>query len=167
MKTNLILIGMPSAGKSTIGAILAEELGYDFLDVDALIAERQGASLQEIIRKQGIGAFLAIEGEVGAAVQVEKTVLAPGGSMVFSEAAMENLRQNGLCVYLKVPLATLEERLLLTRETRGLAASADTSVADIFETRRPLYEKYADHTVDCDGKGIEEVVKAVREAADL
>ena len=167
MKSNLILIGMPGAGKSTVGVLLAKTLGYDFVDLDIVIAKKQGKPLQEIIDIQGMDAFLKAEEEAGVNLKTEKTVVAPGGSVVFSEAAMKNLKQDGLCIYLKVPLAALEHRLEKTRATRGLVAAADATVADIFELRRPLYERYADIVIDCTGKEVEDVIVAISKEVGL
>ena len=163
MKSNLILTGMPGAGKSTVGVVLAKVLGYDFLDLDILIAKEQGRPIQEILDIQGVEAFLAIEEAAGISLQVEKTVLAPGGSIVLSPPAMANLKQNGLCVYLEVPLEELRKRLTHSMDSRGIAAPPGVTLEDIFAMRRPLYERYADLTIPCAGKCLEQVVAAILE----
>ena len=165
-KNNIILIGMPGVGKSTVGQILAQRLGYDFIDVDILIAKKQGTPLQEILDNQGIDAFLAIEDEVGRSLTAEKTVLAPGGSIVFSEAAMENLKRLGPCIYLKLPIDQLEARVAHNKGSRGIVGAPNATIDDIFEIRRPLYERYADFTLDCDGMNPEEVAEVVLMAAE-
>jgi len=151
---------MPGAGKSTVGVILAKVLGYDFIDVDILIASRAGMPLQEILNARGIEAFLRIEEQVGANLQAEKTVIATGGSMVLSDIAMRHLKGIGLCVYLDVPLDVLWTRIR-NMETRGIAASPDTTLEQIYETRLPLYRRYADLTISCEQLSTEEVVAEI------
>ena len=160
MKSNLILTGMPGAGKSTVGVILAKVLGFDFVDVDILIAKRQGQTLQEILDTQGIDAFLQIEAQEGASLHTEKTVIATGGSMILSDAAMTHLKGNGLCIYLDVSPDTLVHRLT-NMETRGIAAAADTGIEQIYAERHPRYQRYADLTIDCQDLSMEEVVAEI------
>ena len=107
---NIILIGMPGTGKSVVGRALARRLGYTFLDVDDRIVEQAGMTLPEILRTQGLEAFLEIEGQVGQALECENTVIATGGSMVLSQPAMEHLRENGVTVWLETPLSQICDR---------------------------------------------------------
>lgn len=147
---NIILIGMPGCGKSTVGVLLAKRLGYRYMDVDLLIQEEAGARLFEILRDKGGDYFAALEDRVGASIDASRTVIATGGSMVYGEAAMAHLKRIGKVVYLRVPLAELEHRVN-NFETRGILMQEGQTLADIFAERTPLYERYADITVDCNG----------------
>ena len=161
---NIVLIGMPGTGKSTVGVILAKRLGYDFLDQDLLICRREGKPLPEIIQEKGIDRFLEIEGEVGLGICCHRTVIATGGSAVFSARAMAHLKRNGIFVWLETPLPVLEQRLARgSRHDRGVAAPEDMTLADIYAQRAPLYETYADIRIacDCDTDG---VVQKIRDA---
>jgi len=147
---NIILIGMPGCGKSTVGVLLAKRLGYRYMDVDLLIQEEAGARLFEIVRDKGGDYFAALENRVGASIDASRTVIATGGSMVYGEAAMAHLKRIGKVVYLRVPLAELERRVN-NFETRGILMRKGQTLADVFAERTPLYERYADITVDCNG----------------
>lgn len=140
---NVVMIGMPGSGKSTIGVILAKSLGYDFLDTDLLICRKEGKKLQEIIDKDGLERFLEIEEQVGRELNVESTVVATGGSMVLSTEAMEHLREKSIVVYVEVPLEILKKRIT-NMKTRGIAFKKGETLEDIFMERTPIYEKYAD-----------------------
>ncbi|MCH5325376.1 MAG: shikimate kinase [Eubacterium sp.] len=145
---NIILIGMPGAGKSTVGVLLAKSMAYDFCDTDLVIQKQQGRTLQEIIDSDGLDGFLKAEEDALLSVEVHNTVIATGGSAVFSEAGMSKLKENGVCVYLKVPTDELVRRLTNIK-TRGIACKKGETVADILLERAPYYEKYADVTVEC------------------
>jgi len=160
MKSNLILTGMPGAGKSTVGVILAKVLGYDFVDIDILIAKRQGMPLQDIIDRNGVDAFLKVEEQEACLLEANKTVIATGGSVVLSDRAMAHLKQNGTCIYLDIPLDILETRLL-NMKTRGIAANPGTTLQDIYESRCARYERFADHTIHCGTRSMEEVVAEI------
>jgi len=151
---------MPGAGKSTVGVILAKVLGYDFVDIDILIAKRQGMPLQDIIDQKGVEAFLKIEEEEACLLDTDKTVIATGGSVVLSDLAMAHLKQNGSCIYLDIPLDILETRLL-NMKVRGIAANPGMTLADIYTSRRAYYERYADYTIHCDARSMEEVVTEI------
>lgn len=153
---NIILIGMPATGKSTVGVVLAKMLGYDFLDTDILISNKEKRPLSQIIAECGYERFIEIEGEAGAGLSCERTVISTGGSMVFSEPAMENLSKLGAVVWLDTPVSVLETRLLGSLEDRGVAIPRKMGFREIFELRRPLYEKYADIRIPCEGS-VEEV----------
>ncbi len=155
---NIILIGMPGAGKSTVGVLLAKRLGYRFVDTDLLIQESEGKRLFEILRDDGNEYFAAAENRVCADLKAERTVVATGGSVVFGSDAMENLKNLGKVVYLKVPLAELEKRVS-NFETRGILMQKGQTLEDIFIERTPLYEKYADITVDLNGDLAENAIK--------
>ncbi len=141
---NIVLIGMPGTGKSVVGRALAQRLNYDFVDVDDLIVEETGKTLPEILRSEGLDAFLEIEGRVGAALHCENTIIATGGSMVISEAAMENLRTNGVTVWLETPLSQISGRMPEDLTDRGIAAQPNMTIQEIYRQREPLYAKYAD-----------------------
>jgi len=160
MKTNLILIGMPGSGKSTIGEKLATARGYKFIDLDKKIETEQGAPLQDVLETNGIEGFLKIEEQAGKTLNVTKTVIAPGGSMALSEPAMQHLKQNGRCIFLDVPVEELEARMQ-NRGSRGIAAGPDITLAQILETRLSHYRRHADVTIDCSGKNVLETVTAI------
>lgn len=157
MRDNVILIGMPGAGKSTVGVVLAKKKGCRFLDSDLLIQERYDALLHELITEYGTDGFLKIEEEVNASIDVKRTVIATGGSVVYGRRAMEHLREIGTVVYLQLSCGTIRERLGDLNE-RGVALREGQTFEDLYRERTPLYEKYADVTVDCEGKSIREIV---------
>lgn len=158
---NIILIGMPGSGKSTVGVLLAKALGYGFLDTDLTIQQREGALLQDILNTRGIKAFLDAEEGAIRSVCCEHTVIAPGGSAVCRAEAIGHLKSLGPVVYLKVAPETLEQRLR-NISTRGIAMEPGQTISDIYRARAPLYEKYADHVVAVEeGQTLEETVSAV------
>lgn len=148
-KSNIVLIGMPGAGKSTIGVILAKAAGLEFTDTDLLIQSRTGRRLQEIIDNDGIDAFLKTESDVISALSLENSVIATGGSAVLSKPAMENLKTNGTVVYLFTPLEEIKRRVD-NITTRGIAMNKGETLESVYNKRLPLYQKYADITVTCD-----------------
>ena len=155
---NIVLIGMPGTGKSSVGVILAKHISYAFMDTDIELARRAGRTLPRILREDGLDRFLELEGETGLAVDCENTVIATGGSMVFSENAMQHLCESGVVIWLETPVETLEGRLTGgSRERRGVAATGDMSIRDIYALREPLYTKYADLRIACRA-GVENVV---------
>ena len=156
---NIILIGMPGAGKSTVGVLLAKLTGRQFLDVDLLIQEREGRLLQEILDGQGIPAFLEIEERAVRSIQCRRHVIAPGGSAVCRPAAAEHLKALGTVVYLRVSLEELTRRIQ-NMATRGIASEPGQTLEDIMAYRVPLYEKYADLVMDCPaGQGLAETAE--------
>lgn len=144
---NIVLIGMPGSGKSTIGVILAKRLGYDFVDTDNLISDREKTTLQDIIDKKGVSEFLKIEGIVGEELNIDNTVIATGGSMVFSDSAMKNLLKDSKCVFIDVPLPEIKRRVK-NIDTRGIAMEKDDTLDILYEKRMPKYREYADITVE-------------------
>lgn len=154
---NVILIGMPGVGKSTVGVLLAKKLGYEFMDSDILIQAKEKRMLKEIIAQEGLEGFLEIEAEVNAKVEIENVVLATGGSVVYKERAMKHLKEIGTVVYLKVAYEELEKRLGNLKE-RGVALKEGQSLKDLCEERCPLYEKYADIVVDEEKMGLDETL---------
>ncbi len=151
---NIILIGMPGVGKSTIGVIAAKELGYQFVDADLLIQQQEGRLLHEIITEDGVEGFLKIENQVNASIQTEWAVISTGGSVIYGKEAMEHLSAMGTVVYLKLPYPALQRRLKNLKD-RGVVLRAGQTLRDLYEERTPLYEKYADLTVNEYGLDIE------------
>lgn len=143
IKDNIILIGMPGAGKSTVGVVLAKTLGYDFIDTDILLSTRFGRPLQQLLDTMGLEAFLAQEGALGASLDCQHSVIATGGSMVLSDAAMTHLAQIGDVVYLEVPYPELERRIQ-NITTRGIAFAPNETLKDLYAYREPLYRRYAE-----------------------
>ena len=157
---NVTLIGMPAAGKSVIGVLLAKKLGYDFVDSDLLIQKREGRLLREIIRDEGLDRFKQIEEEVNAGLDVKQSVIAPGGSVIYGEKAMKHLQQISLVVYLKVPVEELAARLG-DLELRGVVLEDGMTLEDLYRERTPYYEQYAMATVDETGRTPEEIVSQI------
>lgn len=154
---------MPGSGKSTVGVLLAKLLGYQFLDVDLLIQEREGALLQEIIDSRGTAAFLDAEEEAVRTLSCRRTVIAPGGSAVCREGAALHLKAMGPVVYLQVSLEELERRIQ-NLSTRGIAMEPGQTLADVMAFRDPLYRKYADLVVSCpSGQELAETAQIVME----
>lgn len=162
MKNNIVLIGMPSCGKSTIGVVLAKAMRYRFVDSDLVIQERTGKLLSEIIEEDGIEAFNQIENDINASLDYHKAIIATGGSVIYGEEAMEHLRSIGTVVYIELPLETLQERIG-DLNARGVSIKEGQSFQELYEERKPLYEKYADITISTDGLSIREVVHILKE----
>ena len=159
---NITLIGMPGAGKSSIGVVLAKVLGYQFIDSDLLIQKAEKRTLSEIIADEGTEGFKAIENRVNASIQVENTVIATGGSVVYCDEAMQHLKSEGVVVYLKISLELLSRRLG-NLKGRGVVLKEGQTLASLYDERVPLYEKYADIIIDEDNKGIEETLELLKE----
>lgn len=160
---NIVLIGMPSAGKSTIGIILAKVLGYQFLDSDLLIQEQEKSLLKDIINKRGIDGFLAIENQINSEIDAVNTVIATGGSVIYGKEAMEHLRKTGIVVYIKLTLQTITDRLGNIKQ-RGVVLRKGQDLKSLYEERCPLYEKYAHVTVDGENLNTEELMEKIAEA---
>lgn len=162
-KDNIILIGMPGVGKSTLGVILAKLMGYSFCDTDLLIQEKCGKLLKNIISEKGIDGFLEIENKINASLATRRTVIATGGSVIYGKEAMENLRSLGKIVYLKQRFDIIDERLSDIKG-RGVVLRTGQTLRTLFEERVPLYEKYADITVELGSGTIEQNVEKVLSA---
>lgn len=145
--SSITLIGMPGSGKSTVGVLLAKAMGYDFLDVDLVIQNREGRLLQDILDHQGLDYFLQAEEDAVRCVECDRTVIAPGGSVVCRSGAMEHLKGLGPVVYLRVPMEELHRRIT-NLATRGIAMRPGETLADVMAFRAPLYEMWADEIVD-------------------
>ncbi len=158
--SNLILIGMPASGKSTVGVILAKELKYRFIDTDLILQEQTDQTLMEIIQHRGMDGFLALENEVLAGLSARRSVIATGGSAVYGAEAMARLSELGTVIYLKHRYEVIESRLTNIR-TRGVVMSPGKTLHDLFQERTPLYERYADLTVEADGLTTEQTVQVI------
>lgn len=165
-KTNIVLIGMPGVGKSTIGVILAKVLGYSFLDADLLIQEQEGKLLREIIEEKGTDDFIEVENRVNASIRADRAIIATGGSVVYGKEAMEHLKEIGRVVYLKVSYAILEKRLADIKG-RGVVLKIGQTLETLFEERSKLYEQYADIEVSEEGLDVEQTVEKLVEALEL
>lgn len=155
---NIILIGMPGVGKSTVGVVLAKLLGYQFIDSDILIQKQEGRLLKDIIKQEGVEGFIEIENQVNRELEAEKSVIATGGSVVYGKEAMEHLKEIGTVVYLKLSYELLSSRLNNIKG-RGVVLKAGQDLKALYEERVPLYEKYADCIVDEEEKNVEQTIE--------
>lgn len=162
IEKNIILIGMPGAGKSTIGVILAKVLGFQFLDADLVIQEVEGRLLKDIIEQDGVDAFIQIENNVNKAIDVNKTVIATGGSVIYGEEAMQHLKSIGTVIYLKLSYKTISNRLGNISQ-RGVVLKEEQDLTALYKERHPLYEFYADIVIDSENMEIEETMETIVE----
>lgn len=162
MKDNIVLIGMPGVGKSTVGVVLAKALGYNFVDADLVIQQQTGKLLCELIAENGTEGFLEIEDEVNSRIEGHKAVIATGGSAVYCANAMEHYKEIATVLYLSVSYETLEERLG-DLKNRGVVLNDGQTLKDLYDERTAYYEKYADVTVNEEGLSIRETIDAVKE----
>ncbi len=160
-KTNLILIGMPASGKSTVGVILAKVLGYGFIDTDILIQRAQKERLAQIIKEVGVDGFLEVENRVNASVEADHCVIATGGSAVYGEDAMRHFKEIGHIMYLKTDFETIRKRLGNIRQ-RGVALREGQTLRDLYDERTVLYEKYADTVIEESGDAEDVVVSILK-----
>lgn len=165
-KNNIILVGMPGAGKSTVGVVLAKIRGCRFLDSDLLIQEKYDALLHELIAKYGTEGFWKIEEEVNASIRTRRTVIATGGSVIYGPAAMAHFKEIGTIVYLKLSCETIRGRLGDLNK-RGVTLRSGQTLDDLYRERVPLYEKYADITIDCEKKKIREIAEELGNRSEL
>ena len=163
VKPNIVLTGMPGAGKSTVGVILAKEFCLSFVDTDILIQTGEGETLQEIIDSRGLDSFLALEERYATGLAVRGAVIAPGGSVVLSPQCMEALRSNGIVVFLDVPLDLIQSRI--DEYTRGIVKKPGFTLEDVWRMREPLYRSTADFIIACGRMGQTEI--AARIASEL
>ena len=165
-RESIILIGMSGAGKSTLGVLLAKAAGLDFLDTDILIQQAVGSMLQDIVDREGVESFLSIEEEIVSAVRAENTVIATGGSVVYSDKTMQALKKLGRVVYLYVEYDNLVRRIT-NINTRGIIYRKGNTLREVYDERLPLYERYADLTVNCSRLNMEECVRAIIQGLGL
>lgn len=160
---NVILIGMPGAGKSTIGVLLAKALMMPFVDTDLVIQQKENRYLQDIINQEGLEKFLSIEEACILNLKIKKHLIATGGSVVYSAASVKHLKdKDGAVVYLELKLEEIEKRLK-NISSRGIALRPGESLTELYNERVPLYEKYADIIAECSGKDIEEIVSEIKQ----
>jgi shikimate kinase len=160
---NIVLIGMPGAGKSTVGIILAKVLGMNFIDSDLLIQEQEGMLLKDIIKKEGLQGYIEIENQVNRDISADNTVIATGGSVIYCAEAMEHFRNTGKVVYIKLSYDTISKRLHNIRR-RGVVLREGQTLLELYKERIPLYEKYAHITIDAEGLGMEELMESICKA---
>lgn len=159
---NIVLIGMSGAGKSTLGVLLAKALGMDYVDTDIVIQQHEGRLLQDIIDNDGVEKFMEIEEKIVSELQLTNCIISTGGSVIYSEKAMNVLKQVGLIIYLHVPYEEIRRRLI-NITTRGIVIKKGNSLKDVYEERVPLYMKHSDKAVDCSNKDIEHCVSEIIE----
>ncbi len=162
---NIILIGMPGSGKSTVGVVLAKRIGYKFKDTDLLIQEHEGMLLQDIIEEKGIDDFKKTENDILSKITAEKTVIATGGSAVYGVEAMANLKGLGTVIYLKQSYRGISSRIK-NLSKRGVAMKRGQTLMDVYRERVPLYEKYADIIINCNRKTIGKIVREIEEIVE-
>ena len=163
---NIILIGMPGAGKSTVGIVLAKVLGYKFIDTDLVIQEDQGMVLQNIIEKYGNKGFNTIENNIISSIKTDKSVIATGGSAVYGTEAMNNLKSSGNILYLELPFNEIKKRLG-NLEKRGVSIEKGQTLETLYNERIPLYEKYSDLTIHCHKLQIREIINTIIKQLNL
>lgn len=160
--TNIALIGMPGAGKSTIGVVLAKALGYTFVDTDLLLQARTGKRLAELIAQQGLQALLGAEEDTLLGLTGQHTVYATGGSAVYSARGMTHLRELAHVIWLDVPLDSLRQRVR-NMNSRGVVIGPGQSLEHLYAERRPLYQRYAHCHLDCQGLDLEQIVASIQQ----
>ena len=161
-RDNIILIGMPGVGKSTVGVILAKVLGYRFVDAELEIQQQEGKLLAQIIEEVGTEGFIQVENRVNASLNVSRTVVATGGSVVYGQEAMEHLKSIGTVVYLQVPYSVINKRLSDIKG-RGVVLKEGQTLYDLYQERTPLYEKYADLCISEESLSVEQTVELLVE----
>lgn len=158
---NITLIGMPGAGKSTLGVVLAKRLGMRFVDTDLLIQEGTGKLLSELLEERGVDGFIELENSMLKGLHCERHVISTGGSAVYGDEAMEHLRSMGLVVFLDITLEELHKRLNMDLLERGVVVRSGNTLDDLYNERAPLYAKYADVVLDTTGMNTLEAIDAL------
>ena len=161
-KSNIILIGMPGVGKSTVGVVLAKILGYHFVDTDLVIQEKEGRLLKDIIEQEGNEGFIKIEEKINTELEAEHSVIAPGGSVVYGDKAMRHFKEIGTVVYLKASYEVINTRLS-NLKGRGVVLKEGQTLKNLYDERCVLYEKYADITVDEGDRDLSDIAKDIAE----
>ncbi len=161
-KDNIILIGMPGVGKSTVGVILAKVMGYKFVDADIVIQESEGKLLKDIIASEGVDGFIAVEDRINSSIDCHKSIIATGGSAVYGENAMAHFKEIGTIVYLKLDYDKIKRRLGNIKN-RGVVMPEGYTLKKLYDERVKLYERYADITIDCNGLNVEESINKLCE----
>ena len=162
---NIVLIGMPGAGKSTVGVVLAKVLGFRFIDSDLLIQEQEHCLLMDIICRSGLEGLIAVEEQVNCSINETDCVIATGGSVIYGAKAMEHLRKIGTVVYIRLSYETIRKRLGNIRQ-RGVVLRKGQSLKELYEERCPLYEQYAHVIVDSEGIDMEELMEKIKYAVE-
>lgn len=162
MKDNIVLIGMPGVGKSTIGVVLAKVMGYQFIDADLVIQEKEGKLLCEIIEEAGTDGFIEVENRINSQIEAKHAIIATGGSVVYGAEAMAHLKEIGTVIYLKLPFEELNQRLRDIKG-RGVVLREGQTLLDLYEERVVLYEKYADMIVDEYQLNVEQTIEKIME----
>ena len=163
---NIVLVGMPGAGKSTVGVVLAKVTGYEFVDSDLVIQKREGKLLKDIIKEDGLDGFIKIENDVNKNLNVSHSVIATGGSVVYGTDTMEHFHESATIVYIKLSLNTLKKRLGDIKK-RGVVLREGQTLDDLYEERCPLYEKYAHVKVDAEEYDVEQLMNVIKEKLNL
>lgn len=158
---NIVLIGMPGAGKSTIGVILAKVMGFQFIDTDLVIQEKENRLLKDIIKEEGLEGFIEIEDRINQSINTIKSVISPGGSVIYGEKAMEHFREIGIVVYIKLSFETVQQRLGNIKK-RGVVLKVGQDLKDLYNERCPLYERYAHITVDAENMDVEAAMESIK-----
>ena len=159
---NIILIGMPAVGKSTVGVVVAKRIGFEFIDTDLLIQKQEKRLLKEIIAEEGNERFLEIENQVNRDLQAENAVISPGGSVVYCEEAMQHFKEIGTVIYLHATYEVIYKRIT-NAKNRGVVLKEGQTLKDLYDERVKLFEKYADYTVSDEGLDLEETIDMVLE----
>ena len=159
---NIVLIGMPGAGKSTVGVILAKVMGYHFIDSDLLIQEQEKCLLKDIIERDGLDGLIAVEEQVNSNIRADRTVIATGGSVIYGEKAMEHLRKIGTVVYIKLSYRTISKRLGNIKQ-RGVVFREGQTLQSLYKERGPLYEKYAHIIIEAEDLDMEELMDKIKD----
>ncbi len=164
---NIILVGMPGCGKSTLGVILAKKINYGYIDSDSVIVALQGKLLPNLIEELGNEAFLDLEARVISSITAQRCVISTGGSAIYREDVIKKMKENGVVIYLKISFEEVEKRLGDLKE-RGVVLKKGFTLRDLYKERDPLYEKSADIVVELDGSSIEKnAEKLIREVKEI
>jgi len=160
-KSNIVLIGMPASGKSTIGVQLAKWLSMGFIDTDLLVQARVGESMQSFQDANGMDAYRKLEGDTARSVVCDNCVIATGGSVVYYDDAMRHLQSMARIVFLDVPIDEIKQRIGDTSQ-RGVVMRPGMTLDDLYDERHPLYLKYAEAVIGCAGKSEDEILAEIR-----